>query len=172
MSNNTSSELADDGQEQSSSSFYSSHTFFADYLKERFGISSPSWLEFLRKGKRWFALSKPLLKLPSTRNVALERVGLPAGTVGSNSANVKPSSNLLQLIGELAIRNVVFIKSSEDAKAFALGRDLDKNSFYQPVEGMRGYVIVADARGRVLGCSLLKEGKLINQIAKSRRLKG
>ncbi len=128
------------------------------YLKERFGLSLPNNLEVYETENKVFIYTKEL----NYENVErVERRGLLAAT---KSKTYKPTTNFLQVFGELALKHVVFL-SKEQSYAFAKGESL-------PIETeWRGYVVVLSEDSRALGCGLAKDGQLINQVAKSRRLR-
>ncbi len=130
---------------------------FRDYLKLRFGISIPKWLIFEKKGDRILAYVKDVKFIKD-----YDTFGISAGK--STSFGYKPSTEFLQMFGDVSMKNVVFV-SNDEAKEIAKGKDIEVKDYI----ATDGYVIVM-FEGKVLGCGLLKKNKLINQIPKSKRI--
>lgn len=97
--------------------------------------------------------------------------GLPAARP---QATVKPTTDLLQLVGRHATRNVVLL-GRDAARRYVAGEDLEAGT-WEPVEGTTtGWVVVRyvdDATGGAfdLGCGLLREDRLENVLPKGRRV--
>ncbi len=130
---------------------------FKDYLKSRFGISLPEWLAFEEKGGKILAYVRDVKFIKN-----YDTFGIVAGK--STKFGYKPSTEFLQIFGDVSIRNVVFV-SRYEAREIAKGKDVEVENHV----ATDGYVIVM-FEGKVLGCGLLRKNKLINQIPKSKRI--
>ncbi|RME79128.1 MAG: hypothetical protein D6769_03295 [Methanobacteriota archaeon] len=124
---------------------------FRSYLLERFGISLPYFLELEEGSKKVIAYSG-------------KKEGEKYGLIAAKKSDIgyKPTSNFLQLYGGLAIRNVISLTKKE-ALAYARGEDIRIGG------NKRGFVVVMQGSS-CLGCGLVKDGQLINQIPKVRRI--
>ncbi|HLD57455.1 MAG TPA: hypothetical protein VJA47_04060 [archaeon] len=134
------------------------------YLEERFGLDSGLFggLEFLEESKgRVFITTKDVAKIVG--GVRPVTVGLLFCRLGEHS--IKLSSNITQLFGNKATKNIVFL-SEVEAKKFIEGEDLE----IQKTEATDGYVIVKH-KDYPLGVGLLKEGAIKNMLPKAKRIK-
>ena len=128
-----------------------------EYLQERFGIPPDAFKDFQiyggSKGKVYLG-PKKLISKPDIVSLGI--------LVARAESSVKPTTNLLQLFGHLASKNIVRLDKKE-AVSFAKGEDLQIKD-----EASDGYVLVK-FENNCLGCGLLKENLLINQIPKAKR---
>ena len=128
---------------------------FISYLKDRFGITLPYFLEVHE------TQNKVYVKRKGSNFENVDRAGLIAAT---KAQTYKPTTNFLQRFGDIAIKHIIFL-TEEEAIKYARGEDIPNNL---PRDG---FVIVVDARGDVLGCGVQKDNLLVNQVSKSRRLR-
>ncbi len=136
-------------------------------LEDMFGFSRSIWdgYDFLLGTKnRVFIVSKNLLGVVN---------GLWSVTQGFLFArlegSVKPSTNMIQVWGNLAKKNLIEL-DQEQAKKYMNGEDLElaKETIYKN-NLADGYVVVKH-KNKSLGCGLLKDGNLKNQVPKGKRM--
>ncbi len=133
-----------------------------DYLEERFGIGRRHFDAFgLYMGSKGRLFLGPKRVPGQVRPVS---VGILAARIGKA---VKPTTNLLQLFGRYATRNVVQL-SKEQAIAYLNGDDL-KVSEKETRKATEGYVLLKYL-GFSLGCGMLKEGTVRNLLPKAKRM--
>lgn len=140
--------------------------FVLEYLKARFGITEKYFeaFEFYSASKGRIFLGPKNLTVVDERNVS---VGVLVARLGDND-NVKPTTNMLQMFGKFANRNIVKL-TKENAVKYAEGSDIEVSD--QEVSASAdGYVIIA-YNGDSLGCGLLKGGKIKNMLPKAKRMK-
>lgn len=134
------------------------------FLEERFGIPAATFADatFWEKGsgKIWLAGTGV------TAPIRIEALGLLA--LRTRQEYWKPTTNLVQLVGRAATRNVVDL-DAEAAARFVAGAD-------QPVDwaGDWGYLIataVVAGDREPLGVGLFTHGTLRSQIPKGRRVR-
>lgn len=125
------------------------------YFFARFGISLPDNLEFSFTKNKVYAFNKEVEKGETFGIVALKRT----------NRGFKPSSEFLQLFGNLAMRNVVFI-SKKEINEYLKGNDLIVDNTLST----DGYVVVC-YKNYAIGCGLLIGNKLINQVPKTKQIK-
>ena len=134
-----------------------------EFFEQRFGIGRQEFegLEFYEKSKgRVFAINKDAFDfLDKVKTVS-------AGLLFARKhATIKPSSNIIQIFGKRATRNILVI-DKEQAKSYIRGFDLeveDKGNC------ANGYVIVK-YKDYPLGIGLLKENTLKNMLQKGKRI--
>ncbi len=132
-------------------------------IKEHFGIPEEAFCDFelyeRKKGEFWMTSKDALFfELPLQ-----SRCGFKFAQLFSRGG-FRLSSHAVQLLGALATRNVVELTRSE-MEAFIRGEDLENRW-----EGLRGQVIVR-YRGVPLGCAVVVESRLKNQVPSSKRIK-
>ncbi|MCK4968542.1 MAG: hypothetical protein KAS12_05785 [Candidatus Aenigmarchaeota archaeon] len=132
-------------------------------LDERFGISKNVFNDyhFIENEEKFWICSLDTTTI-DFKNLRTEGIGMLFARKG---LALKPTTNMIQLFGNHATKNVVELDEEQKNK-FLSGLDiseLDAN-----VDS--GYVIVK-YKNDSLGCSLYKEGTLKNQIPKAKRIK-
>ena len=95
------------------------------------------------------------------RGLRIEAKGLLFGRYFEKQKRFKPTTNILQIFGIYANRNVVEI-SKEEKRRYIKGFDLEKE-----LEIDEGYVILK-FREDILGCGLYRGKRIKNQIPKAR----
>ncbi|MEM5812397.1 MAG: hypothetical protein QW286_01645 [Candidatus Aenigmatarchaeota archaeon] len=133
----------------------------ADYLKSRFGIPDAVFSNFcFHYGKRGrvFLSSKGIF-VPDAAIV----FGLQVARTGKS---IKPSTNLLQLFGKHAKRNIVTL-SKWQAVAYIRGEDIEFEN--PPSTASDGYVLLK-YMDFPIGCGLLKGNRIKNVLPKARRM--
>ena len=128
---------------------------FKEWFEGWFGATLPESLYFEENGKKVFA------KRFEGKEEKAEKEGLIAAKV--SNGNYKPTTNFLQLYGNLTLRNVVLL-DEEQAERFMRGESIEVG-----LEG-RGYVAVC-FKNACLGCGFLRDGMVENQVPKVRRVK-
>ncbi len=128
-----------------------------NYLKKRFGISFPPYLIIEKRGKRYIAYNKEI-----NYNGKEDTRGIIVGK--ETALGFKPSTEFLQMYG-YGTRNIVFINHLNDVKRIMKGEEIEVENTY----ATNGYVIIM-FNHTIIGCGLLKDKKLINQIPKSKRV--
>jgi NOL1/NOP2/fmu family ribosome biogenesis protein len=96
----------------------------------------------------------------------MDNIQVPGLIAARINGSMKPSTNLIQLIGHRAVANKIELEKSA-AQAFMGGDDI-----YAPssADATDGYVIITHS-GHALGCGLLKNGRIKNMLPKARRAK-
>jgi len=133
-----------------------------EYLESRFGILPPKFKDFEFYGAsrgRIFLGPKHIISRPEPVSV-----GILAARTGNA---IKPTTNLLQLFGRHASKNIVNL-NKENIMKYAKGESLllteqEKNS------SSNGYVIVSYSSVPV-GCGYLKDDSLDSLLPKAKRL--
>ncbi len=131
-------------------------------IESRFGISKNVFEDFfLFKGTKG--------RIFITSKIPQESLGYYIQTLGQLfcrlDATVKPSTNMIQIFGKFATKNVLELKK-EDAQKAISGFDFEiKNS-----ECSDGYVILK-YKNFFLGCGLLKNCQVKTMIPKAKRIK-
>ena len=137
---------------------------FLGFLEERFGIqkSAFSGFSFYEGPDKIYIFSS---EIPSKdlAGFRIVQTGIVGGRIFGDKERFKPTTNLLQIFGKFATRNIVRLKESEK-EDFIRGLDIDGE-----FEAEEGFVIVKFGEA-ILGCGLYSSGKLKNQIPKARRL--
>jgi len=132
------------------------------YLEKRFGIS-PEWFadfEFFASANGRIILGPKEIDSclsPDTAGLLITRLG----------NTVKPTTNLLQLVGTLITKNFVALER-ENAVRYIKGLDLEVTSA-EIGDTTEGYVLVKYL-AFPLGCGLLKGTHIKNMLPKARRL--
>ena len=135
---------------------------FLDYLFERFGIPHHVFDEYgFYSASRGRIYIGPKSCPPKLNPVSM---GLLAARSGET---FKPSTNLLQLFGGYATKNIVNL-GKENALKYAKGEDVEPTSNEQG-NASQGYVIVSYI-GSAMGCGFLKDSKIKNMIPKAKRI--
>ena len=139
---------------------------FVKYLEERFGIekSAFSGFTFHETSEKIYIFSAdiPQKNLDGLRIV---QTGIVAGRIFDKGGKFKPTTNLLQIFGKFATKNIVQL-SEKEKEDFVRGLDID-NKAADGVEN--GYVIVKFGVD-TLGCGIYSDGSIKNQIPKARRM--
>lgn len=131
-------------------------------LKQRFGFDK----ELFKKFK--FIQYKDRVDVITSDFIPEMFVSFKVETAGMSfariSRDVKPTTNMIQTFGRHATKNVLSL-DKEEMEKFVRGLDL----FNVDGNCANGYVIVK-YKGHCLGCGLLNEGSLKNQVPKQRRI--
>jgi len=132
-----------------------------DYFETRFGISRNHFREFefylASKGRVFLGPKKiPAIGEPVSVGILIARM----------DNNIKPTTNLLQLFGKYADKNIVSL-TEQQTKQYAHGDDI-KLSPEQTEKTERGYVILSYCNV-LLGCGLLRESLIKNMLPKAKR---
>ncbi|MBU0533120.1 hypothetical protein KKB44_06525 [Candidatus Micrarchaeota archaeon] len=134
-------------------------TEFLTYLQERFGIPANLFDDFefygASKGRVYLG---PKSAISSPEPVS---VGFLAARIGNS---IKPSTNLIQLFGKYATKNIINLNKENTIK-YANGEDviIDSKEFTD------GYVILS-YQGSPLGCGHAKGKTITNLLPKAKRL--
>lgn len=135
-----------------------------DYFKREFGIKREIFenYAFLSSGKKiWMVKNESLEKIKDNlEKINVQSIGIAIARVGKV---VKPTSNFLQIFGKYAKKKTIEL-SEKEALDYIKGLDIKKDC------KEKGYVIVKFGED-ILGCGLVKEGWIKNQIPKARRIK-
>ena len=131
-------------------------------LEERFGLDQNIFEPFLL-----FEATKGRIFI--TSKIPHESLNYYIQTLGQLfcrlDATVKPSTNMIQIFGKHATKNVLELEK-KDAQNAITGFDLEiKESACSD-----GYVILK-YKNFFLGCGLLKDGKVKNMIPKAKRIR-
>ncbi len=139
-------------------------TRLLEYLSERFGFDTSvldSYEIYMSESSRQKIFLGPKMAFPvrkcDTGGVLIARAG----------RTIKPGTSLFQLFGEHIKKNIARLTKDQVA-AFVAGSDLE----LQPEQidnAERGFVMVS-WENRPLGCGLLKDNRLENQIPKANRI--
>jgi hypothetical protein len=133
-----------------------------DFLEERFGLKRNIFSNLLfvsnPKGKV-FAVNRNVAEFAKENEIAC--LSLPFVRM---NGNIKPTSVMLQFFGNYATKNVIDLEKKE-AVEFIKGSDI----FLSSSECSEGYVILK-YKDFVLGCGLLKNGKIKNMLPKAKRM--
>jgi NOL1/NOP2/fmu family ribosome biogenesis protein len=137
------------------------------YLGERFGLDPSLFLghSFYDGGKGRIYLG------PSASHIIRSTIaaGLTIARISpGDPPNVKPTTNLIQLMGIHATRNRIDLQK-EKAKEFASGLDLQLPEGSHP-DCSDGFIVVR-YEGMSLGCGQLHGALLRNLIPKAKRLR-
>ncbi len=139
---------------------------FLKYLEERFGIekSAFSGFSFHETTDKIYIMSGDI---PSKdlNGLRIVQTGIVAGRIFDKGGKFKPTTNLLQIFGKFASKNMVELNEKEK-EDYVRGLDIE-NKVSEGVEN--GFVIVKFGKD-VLGCGIYVDGQIKNQIPKSRRL--
>ena len=129
-------------------------------LNERFGFPVKIFEDFafLLSKERVYIVSKDL---PALENVKIVTQGFLFARLDKTT---KPSTNMIQLFGKHATKNIVELEKQE-VEVLIYGEDIPKET----KNTNDGYVILR-YKNYNLGCGLLKEGKLTGLIPKGKRM--
>ena len=132
------------------------------YMEERFGISKKifSGYVFSSSGEKVWIFSKEIEK-KDLQGLRIEGKGLLFGRFFKKQDKFKPTTNILQIFGKHATKNIVYVDEKEKDK-YIKGFDLEKE-----LDIEEGYVILKHEKD-ILGCGLYREGRIKNQIPKTR----
>ncbi|MBN2094465.1 MAG: hypothetical protein JW727_00300 [Candidatus Aenigmarchaeota archaeon] len=137
---------------------------FMRFLEERFGLHKGifSKFSFHETSDKVYVLSVdiPGVDLSGLRVFS---IGITAGRQFDKSARYKPTTNLLQIFGKFATRNIVDI-TDEEKEDYMRGLDIEKEADVE-----EGYVIVRHGKD-ILGCGLYSKGSIKNQVPKAKRM--
>jgi len=133
------------------------------HLQERFGIPMSVFDDFEfyggNKGRVYLGPKNPIINPePVSMGLLVIRV--------DNS--IKPTTNLLQLFGRYANKNIVILTKNHTLE-YTNGSDI-RPTAEETNNSTNGYVVVS-YEDSVIGCGMLKEGLLTNLIPKAKRLK-
>ena len=134
-----------------------------EYFSKRFGISSvvfAPWVFYSGPRGRVF------LGPPST--LATEIADSCGVLIARVQKTVKPSTNFFQYFGRYVTHNIITL-NREQTNYFCCGEDIDLDKS-KIGEVKRGFVMVT-FNELPLGCGLLKDGRLENQLPKKYRMK-
>lgn len=139
----------------------------ADYVKymgDRFGVSKEVFRNytFRESGERVHIMS-PDIADKDLSGLRIRGTGIVFGRFFKKEAKIKPTTNMLQIFGKFATKNVVEL-TGEEKEQYLRGFDIDRE-----LGAENGYVIVKHGQD-VLGCGLYVNGSLKNQIPKAKRL--
>lgn len=146
-----------------------------EVLEERFGFPKKIFQEykFLQSKDRIYIISKKLSSIglnPITQGYLFARI----------NKTIKPSTDMIQVFGKYATKNIIELER-EEAKKIIQGLDIEldflserksavsKEMIYNRNSLTDGYVILR-YKNYDLGCGLLKEGRIKNQIPKGKRI--
>jgi len=133
-----------------------------EFMENRFGIPRNAFagLEFMDNGKgKIFAMNGRNAVFCNRNNIM--SASLPFMRFDGAP---KPTSMMIQMFGTLATRGIVHLERSK-AKDFAAGFDINAKDS----ECSDGYVIIK-YDGFPLGCGLLRNGDIKNQLPKAKRM--
>ncbi|MGB9719500.1 MAG: methyltransferase RsmF C-terminal domain-like protein [Candidatus Anstonellales archaeon] len=131
---------------------------FEAYIKERFGIVLPDWVVIEKNGDRFRMMNKQISEEKPKNFVSK---GIVCGR--QTTFGIKPTSDFIQLFGNLADKNVVLI-SREEMLEYVKGKDLERGFDFE-----NGYVVLKFEK-HVVGVGLCMNGKIKNQVAKIKRI--
>jgi NOL1/NOP2/fmu family ribosome biogenesis protein len=139
---------------------------FVDFLEERFGIEKSvfSGYSFHETVDKIYVMSGDIPQ-KDLNNLRIVQTGIVAGRIFDKGDKFKPTTNILQIFGKFASKNIVELNEKEK-EDFIRGLDIE-NKLTEGTEN--GYVIVKFGKD-VLGCGIYVTGQIKNQIPKSRRL--
>lgn len=132
------------------------------YFDQRFGISASAFKDFefyLGSKGRIFLGPKNTINKPEPVSI-----GLLAARVGNS---IKPSTNILQLFGKYATKNIIALTKEQTVK-YAKGEDIRFTS-KELGDISDGYVILS-YHDTPLGCGFLKENLVTNMLPKAKRI--
>jgi len=129
------------------------------YLEERFGIERRHF-----SGFEFYMASKGRVFLGPKRIPGRLKPVSVGILVARMSGTVKPSTNLLQLFGRHASRNIVDLPK-EQALRYLRGEDLRL-----PGNGTTDGYVLMKYLGFPLGCGMLKKGIIKNMLPKAKRI--
>ena len=136
--------------------------FILSGLEERFGLGQSLFEHFL-----FFEATKGRVFI--TSKIPHEALGYYIQTLGQLfcrlDATVKPSTNMIQIFGKHATKNVLELEKTDAQKAIT-GFDLE----IKESNCSDGYVILK-YKNFFLGCGLLKNGQVKNMIPKAKRIR-
>jgi len=129
------------------------------HLNERFGFPENIFQDyaFFLSKDRIFIVSKDL---PVLENIKIVTQGFLFARADKTT---KPSTNMIQLFGKYATKNIVELEKDE-VQILISGEDIEKQTSCED-----GYVILK-YKNYNLGCGLLKDGKLKGLIPKGKRM--
>lgn len=132
---------------------------FERYVEERFGISLPDWVVVEKQGDKFRVMNKEISKERPKNFISK---GIVCGR--RTTFGVKPTTDFIQLFGDLADKNFAQI-TREEMLRYAKGEDLQREFDLE-----NGYVILKYGN-HILGIGLCVNKKIKNQVAKIKRIK-
>ncbi len=134
-----------------------------EYFRERLGLEESIFEPWeLYAGPNGRILLGPKtdfdLKVADTAGILVARI----------ARTVKPGTNLFQMFGRSVTRNIVNV-TKDHAEMYCLGKEFEVAES-EIGSSERGFVMIA-YDGLSLGCGLLKEGRIENQLPKPNRVK-
>ncbi len=132
------------------------------YLEERFGLHPD-----LFKDYRMYLASKGRIYLGPRSAPDMPKIATIGLLIARVNGSVKPSTNLLQVMGRHVTKNDVEL-TKEQALIFAKGQDV-KLSPAQLIPLRDGYILMR-YQTFPMGCGLLQLGNVKNQLPKAKRL--
>lgn len=131
-------------------------------LEKRFGFDKELFkkLKFIQYKDRIDAVAFDFIP-EMFASFKIETAGMSFARI---SRDVKPTTNMIQTFGRHATKNVLSL-NKEEMEKFVRGLDL----FDVDSSCTNGYVVVK-YKEHCLGCGLLNEGNLKNQVPKQRRI--
>jgi len=139
---------------------------FIAYLKERFGFEKSDFegFVFVADRKRVYLTTEDVAEMGNFSKKQ-HSYGIIAGRLQREGRLIKPTTNLFQLFGKKAKMNTIKI-DDEEKEYFIRGFDIE----VEDADATNGYVIVS-WKGHIIGCGLLKDGIMHNQLPKNRIIK-
>jgi NOL1/NOP2/fmu family ribosome biogenesis protein len=135
-------------------------------LKERFGFRPEAFAQYdfyINAKNKIFIVNKEASLLTGTYPKRLTNAGM---LFARRDATVKPTSNMIQLFGRGAHKNVINLDKVK-ARIYIEGFDLDVKP---PKTVKDGYVILKYDKNP-MGCGLLKDGQIKNTMPKAKRMR-
>lgn len=138
---------------------------FIEYIKDRFGFTKDDFkgLVFIADRKRVYVTTEDVAELGEPFKKP-HSYGIVAGKFQRKGRIIKPTTNFLQLFGNSAKKNIIDI-NEEEKEGFIRGLHIETHS-----ECDDGYVIVRWNK-HILGCGMLRNGIIYNQIPYVRLIK-
>ncbi|MGC9310512.1 MAG: methyltransferase RsmF C-terminal domain-like protein [Candidatus Aenigmatarchaeota archaeon] len=137
---------------------------YVRYMGKWFGISREVFRNytFRESGEKVYIMS-PDIANKDVGGLRIRGAGIVFGRFFKNEDKFKPTTNILQIFGKFATKNVVELTDKEKGQ-YLRGFDIERE-----MDAENGYVIVKHGQD-VLGCGLYVSGSLKNQIPKAKRL--
>jgi NOL1/NOP2/fmu family ribosome biogenesis protein len=137
---------------------------YVKYMAERFGIHKEVFRNytFRESGEKVYIMS-PDIADKDVSGLRIRGTGIVFGRFFKKEDKIKPTTNMLQIFGKFATKNIVEL-TEEEKSQYLRGFDIERE-----MDAENGYVIVKHEQD-VLGCGLYVSGSLKNQIPKAKRL--
>jgi len=133
-----------------------------EYLEERFGLERD-----LFKGYRMYLASKGRIYLGPRSFPDMPKIATIGLLIARVNGSVKPSTNLLQVMGHHVKKNDVEL-TREQAIAYANGQDIKLEP--RQLSSLKDGYILLRYLSAPLGCGLLQLGGVKNMLPKAKRL--